>query len=99
MTKDTVKKDAAPKAEAKTRTVLTPAQRIAKLKAEAEALEKREADRARGQMVKLEERTKALVAKRDKINAEIEELGKQHVALSKLLPEEPITEDSTTDES
>jgi len=67
----------------KTRTVLTPAQRIAKLKAEAEALEKREADRAKGKIQAQEERVAQLQgqvddrqAKLDAAKAELAELRK-----------------------
>lgn len=88
----------APKAEAKKRTILSPAERIAKLKAEAEALEQREKDKARAAMVKLEERSAVLVTKRDKINAEIKALGEEHAELSKLLEPMP-TEDPAPVES
>lgn len=74
---------AAPKAEKKTRTVLTPAQRAAKLQAEAEALLAREADRAKGKVKGQEERVAQLQAqvddrqaKLDAAKAELAELKK-----------------------
>ena len=64
---------AAPKAEkTKTRTVLTPAQRIAKLKAEAEALEKREADRAKAKLGEAEARLTQVKEQRDKAQAKVD---------------------------
>lgn len=96
MTKDTVKKDAAPKAEAKTRTVLTPAQRIAKLKAEAEALEKREQDRAKGKLKEAEARVTQLTEQRDKAQAKLDDAVTVVNSLKELAG---VTEDSTTDES
>ena len=56
----------------KQRTILTPAQRIEKLKAEAEALEKREQDRAKSKIATAEQKVTDLQAKRDKLNDQIQ---------------------------
>jgi chromosome segregation ATPase len=69
MTKDSTKKDEAP---AKKRTVLTPAQRIEKLKAEAEALEKREAQRAAGKVAQAEANVTVLTERRDQAQAKLD---------------------------
>lgn len=85
------------KAETKKRTVLTPAQRAAKLQAEAKALLEREAEKAKAKIKGQEERVAQLQsqvddrqAKLDAAKAELEQL-KVAAGVS--------TEDPSTDES
>jgi hypothetical protein len=78
------------------RTMLTPAQRIEKLKAEAEALEKREQDRAKGKLKEAEARVTQLTEQRDKAQAKLDDAVTVVNSLKELAG---VTEDSTTDES
>lgn len=85
------------KAETKKRTVLTPAERIAKLKAEAEALEKREADRAKAKLVEAEARVTQLTEQRDRAQAKLDDAITVVNGLKVLAG--IGTEDESTDES
>jgi hypothetical protein len=58
---------------AKKRTILSPAERIAKLKAEAEALEAKEKERARGKLAQAEENVKVLTERRDQAQAKLDD--------------------------
>lgn len=87
MTKDTTKQ-AQPKAEPKTRKVLTPAERIAKLKAEAEALEQREAKRAADKIKGQEERVAQLQSQVDDRQAKLNSAKEELAALRKAAGQE-----------
>ena len=78
MTKGTTKQAQTTPApeEKKTRTVLTPTERIAKLKAEAEALEKREADRAKAKLGEAEARLTQVKEQRDRAQAKVDDQEK-----------------------
>lgn len=78
------------------RTILTPQQRIAKLQAEAKALEKREQDRAKSKLADAEARVKQLTEQRDKAQAKLNDAITVVEGLKILAGQ---TEDTSTDES
>jgi hypothetical protein len=84
------------KPETKKRTELTPAERIAKLKAEAEALEKREQEKAKSKLADADARVKQLTEQRDRAQAKLDDAITVRNGLAELAG---ITEDEAPAES
>ena len=84
-------KAAAPVAEKKKRTVLTDAERLAKMEAELRAAREKAQTKATAKITKLEEQVKALVKKRDALNDQIGQLTSEVNSLKELAGEEPRT--------
>lgn len=83
MGKTSTSTQAQPTEEKKTRKVLTAAERIAKLKAEAEALEQREAKRAADKIKGQEERVAQLQSQVDDRQAKLDSAKEELAALRK----------------
>jgi len=94
---DTItEKDAKSAKPAKKRTILSPAERAAKLRAEAAALEAKVQERAKGQLAQAEANVVTLTERRDAAQAKLDDAITIVNGLKELAG---VTEDSSTDES
>lgn len=81
---------------AKKRTILSPAERIAKLKAEAAALEAKQIEKAKGQLAQAEANVTTLTERRDQAQAKLDDAITVVNGLKVLAgqTEEPVTADA-----